>query len=55
MTRSFSKDTSHSALKLTSLCIAIALGLVVHGAPSLANSTSNATFGVAMVHMSAAC
>lgn len=38
MTRSFSKSTTNGPLKLTTLCIAIALGWIVHGTPGVAEA-----------------
>lgn len=38
MTRSFSKATTDSPLKLTTLCAAIALGWMVHSAPGHADA-----------------
>lgn len=53
MTRSFSKSNAGGQIRLTALCVAIALGWMVHGAPSLADNTQIATADttMAMAHI----
>ena len=54
MTRSFSKATTDSPLKLTALCVAIALGWMVHGAPGHAEADTELAMDIEMVEMAMA-
>ncbi len=51
MTRTFTKTTSDSPLKFTALCIAIALGWIVQGAPILAEEATLASAQMIFSHV----
>jgi len=55
MTRSFSKNTAHSQIKLTALCFAMVLGWMVHGAPTLADNMAVATAEIGHLYMASIC